>query len=436
MKRWFVLSALALAFVVPAVMASGQSDSGIESPFDTVGELILHLDGADSYFEYAGARQYITEARCEIGLVPPGETAGFVEPFAELVALDQSSDRGAGSFDDAIGVKSGGAQGVDCSRVDDGETLVLEFVDTLSTGGAAPLSGLSTAIAELDVEAKQDAAVVATTYFNGELAGVYELRTGGAIIPGEGTDPDPATPWLANSTAAAPVANCSDRSDSGSDSGANDNCRWVITAGIPFDEIHLSANSGEFSLEGGADGTPSNPTSDFVGPESVFYLTDIDGILDCGDTVSVGDGITTPQGIITRLNYFTTPECVLKPYTLESTFSDGEQQISFAPDGDVVARYSAALTFLPELATNPLSQVLQYDPEADGTFVDMQWCEDSTITQSIGTAGELVRTATSATLPGGESWCIAAVDGLNLATSQVQLTWWVYGEDDPKFKVR
>jgi hypothetical protein len=54
----------------------------------------------------------------------------------------------------------------------------------------------------------------------------------------------------------------------------------------------------------------------------------------------------------------------------------------------------------------------------------MQWCTDGT----IGTDGYV----TSATLPDGETWCIAAESTVTVGNGDVRTTWTVYGHDDPR----
>ena len=116
--------------------------------------------------------------------------------------------------------------------------------------------GLRTAIgadavatsAYLDVELKGSARVLATALLGGVVVGTYEVQSGSSI----------GKPTVADHT---PFA-CTSSSDSGPDSGVNDNCRWPVSApswtgaddGVFFDTLTLKALVGSFSLEGGADG--------------------------------------------------------------------------------------------------------------------------------------------------------------------------------------
>jgi hypothetical protein len=41
---------------------------------------------------------------------------------------------------------------------------------------------------------------------------------------------------------------------------------------------------------------------------------------------------------------------------------------------------------------------------------------------------------TAASLPAGETWCIASETTVGEGTGQVETTWQVWGHDDPNFK--
>jgi hypothetical protein len=219
----------------------------------------------------------------------------------------------------------------------------------------------------------------------------------------------------------------------------------------------MRALSGEFTLEGGNDGTPA--AAEGFGGDSLFFLTDIDGILNCGDTVTVGDALTDPEGVFTRLNFFNEPECVLKPYEIAAQFQtgDGSNLVDFLPEGSVVAHYSARLTgvAVSSPGENPLTRGIEYDRDGEGAafgFEYMAWCTAATIVYNTDAGGDFVvdattglveRTITAATLPPDlatededdyHTWCIADMETRVVGTSgEIQTTWWVYGEDDPKF---
>ncbi len=89
--------------------------------------------------------------------------------------------------------------------------------------------------AYLDVELKGSARVLATAKLGSTVVGTYEVQSGSSIgLP----TPADHTPFV-----------CTSSSDSGPDSGINDNCRWPISApswlgaddGVNFDTLTLKA---------------------------------------------------------------------------------------------------------------------------------------------------------------------------------------------------
>ena len=481
MKRIFrprlialIAATTALATLIPAGFAVGFHDTDDTVDFGN-GVLQLHMvDGDSDEFRYGDAIQPISESRCEVS----------VDAGADLVTFEGTSDRGPGINDHGLGVKSGGAQGVACGRVDTTEELHVSLLH----GASLPLDGLEVAEAHLDIEVKQSAEVIITTYFGSTELETFTLRTGDSIIDGEGSEPYDMEKAIVISTSDAPITNCRQRSDSGPDAGAADNCRWILEDVIPFDSFVMTAGLGEFSLEGGTDGTAA-ATPDIeseYGSDSLFFLTDIDGILDCGDMVSTGDGFTAPEGVFTRLLNVDGSDCIPKPYTLSSSFLLGEEGeeddrniVDFFPEGDQDAQYSARLTSLPYMApTDQMLPTIEYDPDGEGTlpYRLMQWCQTAEITYVADDGGDLVQDLetglierligpadnlatsdptddTHPVLPSGETWCIAdmetrvfngSVDTLADGTKKdsndpdyagkLQTTWWVYGEDDPGFR--
>jgi hypothetical protein len=105
--------------------------------------------------------------------------------------------------------------------------------------------------AELDIEVKAGAKVVATLFHGTTAAGSFQLRSGSSIVGGQGS----TTPGSA-------IFNCGAQSDSGPDAGAKDNCRWVFN-GL-FDKVMLTAAAGSFSLEGGSDALDLAPSTFFL----------------------------------------------------------------------------------------------------------------------------------------------------------------------------
>lgn len=240
-----------LAAVVPAL---GDSDE------DAVR---LHMAADGLYFSYGGQQQALSETRCELNAP---DTSGPV-----LVEVDGTA-KGAGLNSLGMGVKTGGAQGTPCGRVDGAEQLTLE----LANGTGSPLEGRSWHQLRLDLELKGDAWVVLDMYVGDAQTptATFELVSG-ASIAASGADPatdvNPDGGYRVDSTTPGVYA-CAAVSDSGPDSGPNDNCQWnidpVTVAGgdIVFDKIVLSVNAGEFSLEGSGD-FGSDPAND-----SLFFI--------------------------------------------------------------------------------------------------------------------------------------------------------------------
>ena len=76
------------------------------------------------------------------------------------------------------------------------------------------------------------------------------------------------------------------------------------------------------------------------------------------------------------------------------------------------------------------SLLLRYDPDDDGPqgIKPVKWC--------INPQFDANNEVTSATLPVGESWCVASgytKGGGTPANPQVITVWQVFGQDDPKF---
>jgi hypothetical protein len=165
-----------------------------------------------------------------------------------LVTLSANSGRRPGLVDNSIGVKSGGSNGTPCSLTDDREALTI-------AGSPGVPSWVSL---RLDLELKGNAWVVLELFDGDTAAGTFELLTGSSIAAynaANGTDETPTAgfPYTAESTTADPVAACANPSDSGPDSGPNDNCLWTIVPAVGFDRVVITTEIGAVSLEGSAD---------------------------------------------------------------------------------------------------------------------------------------------------------------------------------------
>ena len=97
----------------------------------------------------------------------------------------------------------------------------------------------------------------------------------------------------------------------------------------------------------------------------------------------------------------------------------------FLPSGASDVEYRGEVSSGPEappVGTYPLG--LRYDPEGGDNFKPMQWCIDPQFD-----AGQKV---ISATLPAGESWCVASAYTKANSEGDLVTAYQVYGVDDPK----
>ncbi len=406
MKRWTRTGASAL--VIGAMIATAMSSVAGSTPpsYEQTGLISLEISGSESGTAVLNGATTQT--------LGTGQGCAYTSTGPEVLAIS-GSDLGPGIANGSIGVQAK-RNGRNCGQIDGAERL------TIALGGAAP-SDEAVFRAELDLELQQDAVVVATTYLEGAQVGAYTLFTGENIPAGV----VPSNPVSA--TDASPNVACNPQSSSGPNSSASDNCRFVLEPTVVFDTLVLTTSAGKASLEGGADGTAV--ATGGQGPGSLFFLAEApDGILDCGDVVSVSDG--SLGGVVTRLDNAGGTPCDLKPYT----FDINGNQVEFEPTGFTGARYSAGIT-KPVPVSNPLTVSIEYDRDGDDTiwgFTLMKWCENAVIQNSVS-GGDVSRLVTDADLPAGESWCIAAVDVLEAAGPDAgSAVFWLYGEDDPHWR--
>lgn len=302
----------------------------------------------------------------------------------ELVTLSGSSS--PGYHNQSIGVRGSGGNGVPCSRIDSSESLTV----TLGTG-------LMAVAVDLDLELKGDVEAL-ITLSHGEQ---YTVRSGSKAQGAAGTD-------SLSLNSSDRVGNCRGGTDSGPDSGPNDNCRVTIDPDTAFTSLTFSLTSGEMSLEGGGDFYPYDPAND-----TIFYLETWDGVLDCGDIASDDQGGTDVS--IKRYQNIDDPntpqdestiECTPKLYRLDAVdVAEGEDTVTFElSDPDQVALYRADLTFARPV-DDLFDAVLLYDP--DGTdgyedFFEMPACE--------GDPGDKTGSSQDASvIPSGDQGCIISV---------------------------
>jgi hypothetical protein len=269
------------------------------------------------------------------------ELDGSDPKLVSLAALRSGTLGTLGYMATSVGVYDG-PQGTACGRVSQPRTEALQLAldpgladltKTLTETGANAFDRL-----ELDVELKSDVRLRLDITFGTRVVSYY-LESGAAV----GTSPVDVPQER--------VKRCEIASDSGPDAGPSDNCLWVVDElGKSF---RITPEMGEFSLEGGGD------YADVKSNRTAIYLTEADGVYDCGDTVDVesGDFACT----ITRLNPGDGSACKAVPYVLRSNGS------------------SCELTVDPQGQQMVANLWVKYDPESTASLTD----------DSTGTAGLL-----------------------------------------------
>jgi hypothetical protein len=382
---------------VSALVALPGSTSPVQSPGVTTsslpdgGVVRLHL-GPSDYFRFDapnGSGGYTP------GTPAPISVAQCAATTSGVMAVQVGPANGQlGLVADGLGVRvTGEGQGQPCGQVNGtGQSLSLTL-----TG---PLSGMFMDRAELDIEGKFDATVRAELYRGSELAGVETLDTG--VL-----------------------------SDSGPDSGTDDNYRWVIpapgAAPLLFDRLLLrvdpSTPNGGFSLAGGAEGTAPAPggLGETLGTsDSLFHLVGADGALDCGDQASTG-GPGNPSATVERLdNLEGDPnDCLPVIYALDSGL-EGEKQFVFlgkdlTAQAHLLPQFTMTIGWLPEAADYPVVRMTQIDTgSGPETAV---WCGG---------------TPAAPELPEGKLWCLSSQAAVPAGAGLIQVTESFYGVNDPR----
>ncbi|WP_438854276.1 hypothetical protein [Agromyces sp. M3QZ16-3] len=394
-----ISAALMLGLGATALSATGTSDETLRLHLGSDGTRFVYSNGGDPITQDIG-----TPKNCQITVEGP------------LASID-GSDRGPGLKDGSIGIKTGGSTGVPCARVDSTELLVVS------------LEGVPDAVrASLDLELKGSARVDIVASKGNAVVDTFQVRSGGGIVPGQGTDGTTTAPYTATATAAAPIVNCRNASDSGPDSGPNDNCYVTIEPSAEFDSVRFRPLSGEMSLEGSSD-FGNDPAFD-----TIFTLgSGYDGELGCTEenstaTIDVG----TVYGSFTRLQNTDGSECVLKPYTLDVDIE--AETLSFVPvdiGAPQPAAYQGTVAFAPKPSANPFTNRLEYDQDDDGPldFVDMPWCAgDPYATPDVPGSID------TGVIPSGHTWCIVQETTSIYSATEMRTTWSVVGIGDPKMR--
>jgi hypothetical protein len=384
---------------VSALVALPGSTSPVQTPDVTTsslpdgGVVRLHL-GPSDFFRFDapnGSGSYTP------GTPAPISVSQCAATTTGVMAIQVGPTNGRiGLVADGLGVRVGGeGQGQPCGQVNGTD-------QSLSLTLTGPLSGMVMDQAELDIEGKFDATVRADLYRGSMLVGSHTLDTG--VL-----------------------------SDSGPDSGTDDNYRWVIPATdegpVLFDRLLLrvdpSTPNGGFSLAGGAEGTAPAPDGfgETLGTsDSLFHLVVADGVLDCGDQAST-DGLDDPSATVERLdNVEGDPDdCEPIPYALDSGLEGETQFVFLGKDLGAQAQLRPAFTttigWLPEAATYPVARTTRIDTGV-GEPEEAVWCGG---------------TPDAPELPSGKLWCLSSQTVVLAGTGLIQVTEAFYGAGDPRY---
>jgi hypothetical protein len=306
-------------------------------------------------FTYVGdggpvVQQFAYIKGCTIGLDP-------ADPD-NLVTLSALRDGNAGTLGfmaTSIGVYDG-PQGTACGRVSGAKSEALQF----GLGPDIPSGANAFDTLELDVEVKGAVVLQLDVTFDAGTVTHY-LTAGGGVVP--------------SGAPAGDIFPCSAASDSGPDAGPSDNCRWIVEElGRSFT---IKPLVGEFSLEGGGD------FADVLLNRTAIFLTQADGIFDCGETETSADA--TMSCSITRLDPGGTAACVPVPFVFRT--GGGSCELTVDPDGQQIVA-NLFVSYRPEPSTTaslssttwpaaPLSKVSFAD--APNTSFSIPACRGVTI---------------------------------------------------------
>ena len=380
---------IAIAIAIPSAGGSttpGLIDAGVlHLHVDSPSNNYLRLDAPDGSGGYLpGTPAPITpQPNCLVTM--PGD----------LLAITPASAPAGGVLgfkSPGFGVKTAAElpTGSGCSQVNG-------LSQTLSLSPLGTTAGKSFDLAELDLETSNAATIRAEMSLNGKVVGTRVLVTSG------GNGSPPTATWHNNFRMRLPE-----------------------TGTLAFNKVSLSVDSstpsGNFKLEGGANGTPAIPggLGESLGTlDSVFHLVDIDGTLPCGGTANTTGSAGLTAGV-TRLGNQGGGTCTPVAYALRtSTDTSGNNIVDLTKDvtnqGGQLPQFTMTIAWPNEPATNPITRQTQIDT---GTGLHpLRWCNG---------------TPTAPTLPPNEIWCLSKQVIVPAGLEQIQVTETLYGLGDPR----
>lgn len=240
--------------------------------------------------------------------------------------------------------------------------------------------------------------------------------------------------YVLDGTTAA-VADLPNTSDNGPDAGAGDNSIVTISPVETFTSISFAPNGvGELAIEGGGDAVFAGGTlrTAFGVNETVFELVvAFDALVDCGETVSTGDGSTAPQATFTRGDDNRTKagggDCDVLVGANLSSSANGTQLISFEFEEEELPTWFGEFTWVPETAVVPVPAT-QIDENGDGIFEgNLEWCDGFSGVIDPETQMEIPN------LPAGSEWCMTGQQTALVGSGLMQVTQQIYGQTDPNY---
>ena len=313
---------------------SARADASSPTPvLVSAGTLTFSTLTSPATFTYSGApslpAQNITTARDKCSLASSGTS------FVSFAAEPTSTNAQASFANSSMGVLSANKKtGTACYQVNAiaGESLTWQL-DQSTTGPLATLYGPARAnSANFDINIAGNA-VVQADFYNGTH------RVGGAEVQSGFSAPQP----LYNTY--DQLAICNYTSNSGPQSGYNNNCYWNVApladgagldptdpslagydttqpGSLTWDRVVLTAKVGQFSVQGGGQW----PASSGERRTQLSLYSLAQGTLDCtGTTPTVSnDGNVTSIGVQRLDNGVATPDgCQLIPYSLTASGGSG-----------------------------------------------------------------------------------------------------------------
>ena len=281
--------------------------------------------------------------------------------------------RGPGLTQLGMGVKQGGSNGTPCSEIGGNEVLVIE------PAAGKPDAALAWYKLFLNVQPKFDGWVHVEMYSGITMVAHHQLLTGDSIaafnaanplLPPEGVGIDDSVPYTATTSVGNEIEACANPSDSGPDSGPNDDCLWTIDPEVVFDRVEIYTTVGSVAVKGGGDFAAFNPLTDSPeetfdslffrspvvavddsyemderdpsDPSMVATLTEsLPGVLDNdSDNLEVHPAVVSPGGLTTQLGSFTVASDGSFTYTPNPAFVWTDGVFSYQDTWQYTARDS------------------------------------------------------------------------------------------------